>query len=381
MDIRVEHIKNAKDSDYVSFAPLKKKKCQYNILLGERSNGKSTAVLDEILHDCAVNGHFAIYLRRRDEDLKSKRVATMYSAIVKRGLVEKYTKGKYNDIKYYNSAWYLATSYIDDKGNNVTEKADKPFMRAFSLTASEHDKGFTLPDVYHIFFDEFFTRFGYLADEYVTFSHALSTFLREKDIATVYMCGNTMNGGYCPYFKEMGLTEIKKMKRGDIDVYKYGNTGLRVGVFMTDSLPSRIKKSNVYFAFNNPKLSMITGDGDVWEMDIFPHCPIKYQPKHVYFSFFMIFDNITYQADLIYKDTHIFIFIHDKTTPIKYPDKDLIYTSEYKSGLNYRQTIFKPINQIEKTILLLFLQNKVFYQDNEIGNAIKNFLLEMKKNS
>lgn len=380
METKIEHIKNAKDSDYVSFAPLKKKKCQYNILLGERSNGKSTAVLDEILSDCARNNHFAIYLRRRDEDLKSKRVATMYSAIVKRGLVEKYTKGKYNDIKYYNSAWYLATSYIDEKGNNVTEKADKPFMRAFSLTASEHDKGFTLPDVYHIFFDEFFTRFGYLADEYVTFSHALSTFIREKDISTIYMCGNTMNGGYCPYFKEMGLTEIKKMKRGDIDVYKYGNTGLRVGVFMTDSLPSKIKKSNVYFAFGNPKLSMITGDGDVWEMDLFPHCPIKYQPKHVRYSFFMIFDNITYQADLICKETHLFIFIHDKTTPIKYPDKDLTYTSEYKSGLNYRQTIFKPISQIEKTILLLFLQNKVFYQDNEVGNAIKNFLLEMKKN-
>ena len=34
---------------------------------------------------------------------------------------------------------------------------------------------------------------------------------------------------------------------------------------------------DVYFAFNNPKLQMITSGA--WEMAIYPHNKVKYKPK------------------------------------------------------------------------------------------------------
>src|SRR5699024_11305630 len=57
------------------------------------------------------------------------------------------------------------------------------------------------------------------------------------------------------------------------------------------------KKNNFYFAFNNPKLEMITGGA--WEMNIYPHLPIKYKPKNIDFIYFIIFNDKIYQCEII----------------------------------------------------------------------------------
>ncbi|MGC5276152.1 hypothetical protein ACPXAM_23725, partial [Escherichia coli] len=88
-----------------------------------------------------------------------------------------------------------------------------------------------------------------------------------------YMLGNTVNK-YCPYFAEMGLEHIPKMTQGTIDVYAYGNSDLTVAVEYCKSPDSKVKEaSHKYFAFNNPKLEMITGGA--WELNIYPHLPYK----------------------------------------------------------------------------------------------------------
>ena len=85
----------------------------------------------------------------------------------------------------------------------------------------------------------------------------------------------------------MGLTRVKDMKPGTIDVYQYGEEGkLRVAVEYAEASKEG-KKSDVYFAFDNPKLKMITTG--VWEIDIYPHCPYKYKPKDIQFTYFIKF--------------------------------------------------------------------------------------------
>ena len=68
------------------------------------------------------------------------------------------------------------------------------------------------------------------------------------------------------------------------------------------------------------------------------------------------------------------IYIHLKTTPIKDVDNDLIYSMEYNHKFNYNRSIYKPINKLQKKILYFFKNDKVFYQDNNIGDAINNYL-------
>lgn len=367
---------------FVSLTPVLKRKCHYNLLIGERSNGKTYCILDYIVEQFCKHGEQAVYLRRWDVDLKTKLTATLFDGLVRDKKIEKYSKGKYNGVKYYRSKWYLTRSYTEknDKGKEIemVETCDTPLMVGFTISGDEHDKGATYPHIRTIFFDEFLSRTGYLTDEVMLFMHTLSTLIRLRDDVKIFMCGNTINP-YSPYFKEFGIKNIKNMERGDIDVYSYGESGLRLCVYMTDSLPKQLKKSNVYFAFNNPRLSMITGQGGIWDIGIYPHCPVEYRPCDIKYNFFIEYDDILYHGELIYTGKDLFIFIHVKTTPIKNPEKDLIYTLEDSPLLNKRKMINKPLTQVEKTIATLFAQKKVFYQDNEVGNGITNYLREVSK--
>lgn len=366
-----------KDGDFVRLRPLLKKECLYNLLIGERSNGKTYCVLEYIIQQYCEFGHQALYLRRWDEDLKTKLTETLFDSIVSDGLLEKYSNGKYNHIRYYRQKWWA--EHIEEvDGKEVITRCEIPIMVGATISADEHNKGSTYPKIKTIFFDEFLSNRGYLSDEVVLFWNTLSTYIRLRDDVTIFMCGNTINR-YAPYFKEFGLYNIKNMKQGDIDVYTYGESGLRVGVYMTDSLPKKIKKSNVYFAFNNPRLSMITGQGNIWDIGIYPHCPVKYVPKDVKFNFFIEYDEQLFHAEIVYTQKDLFIFIHEKTTPLRYPEKDLIYSLEDSPLLNRRKLINRPITQIEKIIVMLFQQKKVFYQDNEVGNTISNYLKDISK--
>jgi hypothetical protein len=75
----------------------------------------------------------------------------------------------------------------------------------------------------------------------------------------------------------------------------------------------------------------------------------------------------------------MFTYIHNKTTDIQDDDNDLIYTLEYNYKLNYNRNIYKPINSLQKKILWFFINDKVFYQSNEVGDSINNYLKICKK--
>jgi hypothetical protein len=137
------------------------------------------------------------------------------------------------------------------------------------------------------------------------------------------------------------------------------------------------KENNFYFAFNNPKLNMITSGA--WELNLYPHLPMKYKPKDILFRYFIIFNDRIYQANIIDVDGEMFTYIHNKTTDIQDDDNDLIYTLEYNYKLNYNRNIYKPINSLQKKILWFFINDKVFYQSNEVGDSINNYLKICKK--
>ena len=224
-------------------------------------------------------------------------------------------------------------------------------------------------------FDEFLTKGLYLQDEFVHFMNTVSTIVRKREDVKIYMLGNTVNR-YSPYFTEMGLKHVVKMEQGTIDIYKYGDSKLSVAVeYCVDG--SNNKKNNHYFAFDNPKLEMITSGA--WELAIYPHIPYKYKPKDVEFTYFIEFDDQLFQCEIVSIDDITFTYIHVKTTPIKYPDRDLIYTLDYIAKMNYNRNIMKPINRLQETVKWYFVTDRVFYQDNEVGDTIKNYLNICKK--
>lgn len=341
---------------------------QYNVIFGERSNGKTYGVLQYGIEQYFENGGKLAIIRRWEEDFRGKQASTMFDALIENGVVSKNSHGRWNSVHYQSHRWYFCKRDIENPKNVIV--CDEPFAYAFALSSEEHYKSSSYPTIRTVLFDEFLTRGTYLPDEFVKFTSILSTIIRLRTNVTIFMCGNTVNQ-YSPYFAEMGLTNIKKMQRGKIDVYSYGDSGLTVAVEYSD-FPTKEKKSNMYFAFNNPKLEMIrTG---AWEMDIYPHLPMKYKPKDVIYKYYIEFDNERLQCEIISIDDMLFTYIHRKTTEIKEDGYSLVYSQESSPLPNHRKKITKPVTDIEKRIVSFFVRDKVFYQSNEVGEIVRNYL-------
>lgn len=364
--------------EFYSPTNILKKNAKYNLIIGMRSNGKTYALLKHGLEQYLATGAEIAYIRRYREDFVGKRGDQLFAALSANNEIAKLTNNQYNGVKYYSKKWYLTKTTLD--GDIV--RAEKPFCYGFSLSEMEHDKSVSYPNIRTIIFDEFITRQYYLNDEFVIFCNVLSTIIRLRNDVTIFMLGNTVNK-FCPYFKEMGLKHIDQMEPGSIDTYKTV-AGLRIAVeYCATKEREKSRASDVYFSFDNPKLEMITGG--IWELDIYPHLPCRYTPEDILFTYFIEFDSQLLQAEVvllspsnIYDDETssqvCFTYIHSKTTPLKYPDTDIVFSTKYDPRPNWFRNIKKPTCDIDKRILSFFTQYKVYYQDNEVGELVRNYL-------
>lgn len=342
---------------------------KYYIIFGERSNGKTYAALERGLIKWALEGKELGYMRRYDDDVKPRLMGQVFAPFEANGFIEFITDGKFNRVVYSVGKFYFART--DEKGK--TTKAPEPFGYAFSLNIWERYKSTSYPSITTIIFDEFITNSYYLIDEFTHFQNMLSTIIRHRNDVEIFMLGNTVNR-FCPYFGEMGLKHIKEMKPGTIDKYVIGEEQ-QVTVTVEYTHPTdKGKQSDEYFAFDNPKLKMITS-GD-WEIGIYPHLPPEYHPytpEETLFRFFIVFDENIVKCDVVQKGEATFIFCAPKKDPIKDPDHDFIYSTEDDPRPNWRKKITKPILPVEKNIARLFKMEKVFFATNECGEIVNNY--------
>ena len=52
----------------------------------------------------------------------------------------------------------------------------------------------------------------------------------------------------------------------------------------------------------------------------------------------------------------------------------MIYSFDHIPKLNYNRNILKPINKLQERLSWYFKTDRVFYQDNEVGDAINNYI-------
>jgi hypothetical protein len=341
------------------------KNATYNIIIGERSNGKTYSILKYGIEKFIENGGQLAIIRRWKEDITGRRASDIFTALITDGTVKKLSKGEYEGVHYYAGKFYLCTY---DNNRKALFNDNDCFAYCFALSDTEHNKSISYPNIQTIFFDEFLTKHLYLNDEFILFMNTVSTIVRQRDTVKIFMAGNTVNK-FCPYFQEMGLKHITKMAQGDIDVYKYGDSRLIVAVEYCNSI-NKSKKSNFYFAFDNPKLQMITTGK--WELDLFPHIPCKYKKRDIVFDFFIVFDDNIIHGEIIQLKEDIILYFHEKTTPIK--ENSIVFTLEENTSMYYNKSIYKPNFAAGSKIIWLLEHGKTFYQNNDIGNTIANYL-------
>lgn len=360
---------------FYSLENILKKNADYNIIFGERSNGKTYAALEYGVKEFVDSGfqNQTAIVRRWKEDIKGRRAETLYKALEANGRIAELTNGEYTEVYYFNGKYYLS-NYDSELQKHVPHT--KPLAYTFALSEMEHDKSTSYPDITTVIFDEFLTRRYYLPDEFILFMNVLSTIIRQRNNVKIFMLGNTVNR-YCPYFAEMGLKHIAQMEQGTIDEYKFGKGALTIAVEYA-ATSSKTKASNKYFCFDDSESVQMIING-AWEMAIYPHLQTRYEMKDVVFTYFIEFNGNILQCEIVNKDNEYFTYIHEKTTPIKNPDTDLIYSLAHNEKQNYKRRLLSTATPLETKIARFYALEKVFFQNNEVGEIVRNYILQSSK--
>lgn len=353
-----------KVNKYYSLDKILKIGALYNIIYGQRSNGKTYAVIDLMLKHYADTGEPSAYLRRLDSELVPKELETLASPHIPK--VEKWTGGKFNTIVYKSRKFYFA-KYEDETGRYLLD--DNPAIYCLSLNTSIKSKGADRGVIRYTLFDEFLTRQFYLANEFVTYCEMLSTLMRDRDGTIHFLVGNTVNK-YCPYFNEMGLTNISKQKQGTIDVYTYGNEGNPNKIAVEYCSQSENTKSiEKYFAFDNPQLNMIfTGD---WEIANYPHAPRSIRHGDEVYKAFIKFNKETLCINVIDTDG-LYLFVTPWTAEV--PENVVTYVENYASKPLEIIYVGRSGIKIDRLIYKLMCDRKVFFSDNSTGEIYNNWV-------
>ena len=357
-----------KSSEYYSLTRIHKLKAIYNIIIGQRSNGKTYAWKELCIDNYLKTGLKGAYIRRFDEEIKPKNLSQLFDPH------DIYTKSdhKWNSFTYKSGSFYMCNK--DD--GTVLNCDDEPFCNCYALNTWETSKGADRGIVSTICFDEFMTRKAYLPNEFVIFQQILSSIIRDRDNVTIYMLANTVNK-FCPYFKEMGLSHVADMKQGDIELYKFGDKNeLTVAVeYCAESTnTSKVKK---FYAFDNPQLEMITSGS--WEIALYPHAPISHTKYDIVCKFYIQFDNKIACGDVIKNAKYLYIFYHMHTGRHQPDENDIVYLEEHDGLLNHAVLTAEVRNDKQKLIVELMNSKREFYSNNEVGEYIRNWKINVNR--
>ena len=352
------------------------------MFIGERSNGKTYSALRYGIKQYVENGKRFVYVRRLAEMIRMVYMRNLFTGNKKTGdLYKQLNQLGYDDLSYYAGAFW--GMHYNEK--RKLERIDDPIGYTSAISTWETSKGGYLPDLGTVIFDEFLTRGTYLPNEPVLFENLISSLVRTEDNAKVLMLANTVSWN-APYFREWGLNHVKDMRQGTFDVYNSGDGKRKIVVCYTEHTGP--KKSDVYFNYDNPRSRMIT-EG-VWETADYPKIPedisewIQGIPSYVQSA-----DGWTIKlVPVALPDGMECLLVFDNNRKLidengvdkRYRNR-LIYTDIFYPYANCKLAITKHNDDMTKFILTALKQGRVFYQNNTVGEYMRNYLIFSQKYS
>ncbi len=121
------------------------KNADYNLIFGERSNGKTYAALRYGLEQFINTGKQMAYIRRWREDLRGKRAESLFANHTANGLISSLTDGKFNEVFYVSNKWFL--SYYNEETGKPYPVRCAVLLRLLFVRAGTRKKQ-QLPECY-----------------------------------------------------------------------------------------------------------------------------------------------------------------------------------------------------------------------------------------
>lgn len=350
--------------EYYSNKKILEKNAEYNIILGERSNGKSYCIKMEQCLKKAIKQEKCtfIIIRRLSEDIKSGFIEEYFADMP----ISKLTKGKYNKIVGYRDGIYLAKE--DEEENKIIKGLQ--IGKAMALSNDERYKSRLYPDITDIVFEEFVTNKLYLRDEVNRFMNLVSTILRRRR-GKAWLIANTISR-ICPYFNEWGLRGIPTMKQGQIDLYnikRNNNEVVKIAVEYCGNTGE--EKSGMFFGRFEKSI-----DGGAWECSEYPKLPEGDICYHYTLGF--KYNDFGFIISLCSLDNDLFLYIK----PARKVKDNFVFPSRILTNdFSISRLISNSLNldvPVECLISRLFRQGKVCYSHNLCGEDFNSCLLNSK---
>ena len=194
-----------KKSIYWNILPILGKKADFNLVIGQRGNGKTYGVLKRFLENYKKTKKRFCYIRRWRDDIVASYMEQLFSPFD--NVIEELFGSGFS-IVYKNKKFYL----VNPDGIKVD-----CIGYVLSLSESHHTKSVSFVNVSEILLDEFIRMAGEqeLKDELTRFDNVLSTIIRggNKNVI-VWLLANTVSK-YSPYFLRFGI-DINKVDQGSI---------------------------------------------------------------------------------------------------------------------------------------------------------------------
>lgn len=250
-----------KKSVYWNIAPILNTRSDFNLVIGQRGNGKTYGCLKYALQLYKKTKKRFCYIRRWEEDVKAYRMEQLFTPF--RNLIDELFGAEY-DIIYKNHKFLL----VNGNGTCIDVLG-----YVLSISASSHTKSVAYTHVGLIIYDEFIRMSGEqeLKDEQSRFDNTLSTIIRgENDNVKVFMLANTVSK-YSPYFLRYAI-DINKVKQGNIytkEIKLDDGQILRVSIEYCEFNKDASEKISKYTA--NPMIK--SGEWEIPEVDEIPTVP------------------------------------------------------------------------------------------------------------
>lgn len=342
-----------------------------NLIIGRRANGKSYSTLAfnciKYFIDSDYKSQFA-YIRRFDSEMSIIR-KYIFNGMVENGWLEWYSKGKWNDIQYWQNCWYLRRINRDGE---VEEKLSRPMAFSFCINTSGKAKGPDYVGIKTIVFDEFIPiNHTYAPHEIENWQNLISTIDRNRNNVKIYMIANTVSKE-CPHFDYYGI-DPDVLEQGKIYVFKVGTKG-KLAIEYCNDVGDVETKESVYFNLEDEVGSMILGGG--WQNRKFPALPknISIDEQTIFSVYIMLREKLIRANFIVLNDVSTIYF--ERVDDYKLDEDDLVYIDEeYTDSMLYKnvKVRFSPSDNIARTVLKYLNDKRCFYDSDDTGEKVAYF--------
>ena len=346
---------------HYSIDNIDKENANYNLIYGEKSNGKSYAVKHKAIYNYLNTGNRFILLRRWKEDITNLWIEQYFADVD----VEKITDKKYNCITCYRKVLYFS---IYDVNTGKTQRIEK-IGYVMSLSTEQHMSSASFLDVDLIIFEEFMQRGNYIPNEPDRLMILYSTIDRKRGTTKLYLVGNSISR-VCPYINAWGLDKIfRKLEQGQIETLIIKNEENTVKIAIEYCKASGGKTMAIGFGS-----SMI--DKGSWQTFPQPKLPKSIKEYERLFQFGFQFKGFKFLCDLLKdKDNYdLAWFIYPYYE--EFNDKIIVFSDIIKTSPLWQRDIYNISikNEKLKNLFQTFKEDKIFYSSDLCGTDFKQVI-------